>query len=124
MPATAARAQFIRQQFRSVTNGPVTAVVTAFGDLARRTSEPIETFFEHADDAQDMCDERIALQSAQRRRLAMQVSGEATGLGISYTATSPTVTMIDDDRLINKAALISELSIDFGKETTQFELWG
>ena len=32
--------------------------------------------------------------------------------------------MIDDDRLINKAAMISEITIDFGKETTQFELWG
>lgn len=124
MPATPTRMQFIRQQFRSVSNGPVTSVVTAFGDLARRTREPIETFFEHADDAQDMCDERVTLQSAQRRRIAVQVSGEATGLGIAYTATSPTATIIDDDRLINKSALISEFSVDFGKETTQLELWG
>lgn len=124
MPATAARAQFIRQEFRSVTNGPVTAVETAWGSLARRTSAPIETFFEVEADAQDICDERISLLSASRRRFTQQIQGEATGMGLSYITASPCATVKDSDRLMDGPALVSEIQIDFGKEVTQLELWG
>lgn len=124
MPATAARAQFIRQQFRSVTNGPASGVVTAWGDLSRKTTEPIPTFFESSADAQSICDERMALLSASRRRMSLVVSGEATGLSIAYSTASPVATVIDDDRLLNTAMLFAEIGIDFGSETTKLELWG
>lgn len=124
MPATATRAQFIRNEFRSLTYGPVTEVQTAFGELARRTKEPIPTFFENVSDTQAMCTERMSLLSASRRRMEMTVSGEQTGMDIALTTATPTVTMIDDDRGLNRAALVSAVTIDFGKETTTLELWG
>lgn len=124
MSATAARAQFIRQQFRSVTNGPVSGVVTAWGDLARKTTEPIPTFFETSADAQTICDERMTLLSASRRRMTQEVQGEDVGLGIDYTTSSPTATVIDDDRLLDAAMLFAEIGINFGTEKTTLETWG
>ena len=124
MPATADRAQFIRQEFRSASNGPVAAVVTAFGELARRTREPIETFFESEADAQALCDERMVLLGASNRRMSLAVSGEQTGMDMAYIGTSPTVTVIDDDRALNGDMLVTEFAIDFGAEQTTAETWG
>ncbi len=124
MPATPSRAQFIRQEFRSVTNGPVSSVVAAYGESARRTTEPIETFFVHQADAQAKCDERMVLLSASRRQMTQTINGEATGLGLSYTSGSPSVQVIDDERAINHAALVSEIIISFADEATTIQSWG
>ncbi len=124
MPATAARASFIKSEFRIVKNGPNATVVAKYGDSARRTKETIPTFFEVEADAQAMCDERAALLSGDRRRFDQSISGEQTGMGINYVSGSPTVNVIDDDRLANHNAVISDLKINFTKETTQIESWG
>lgn len=124
MPATAARAAFIKEEYRTVNNGPDSGVVTKYGDLARKSKEAIPTFFETEADAQAMCDERMTLLSADRRRFQQTISGEATGLGVSYILGSPTVRIIDDDRDALHLSIISELTIDFTNETTRIETWG
>lgn len=124
MPATAARATFIKNEYRTVNNGPNATVVTKYGDTARRSKEAIPTFFETEADAQAMCDERMTLLSADRRRFQNTISGESTGLGIAYVTGSPTVAIIDDDRSASHNAVISEITIDFTNETTKIESWG
>lgn len=124
MPATAARASFIKSEFRTVKNGPNAAVVAKYGDSARRTKETIPTYFEAEADAQAITDERATLLSGDRRRFDQGISGEQTGMGINYVSGSPTVNVADDDRLANHNAVISDLKINFTKETTQIESWG
>lgn len=123
MPATSARINFILNEFRVVKNGPDATVTGKYGDYARRT-DVVPTYFEAEGDAQAMCDERHALLSADRRRFQQTVSGEATGLGMAYTSSPPTVTVIDDNRQANHAALVSEIVIDLAKEETRIESWG
>jgi len=123
MPATAAQAAFIQEEFRVVKNGPDETVTGKYGDLARRT-DVIPTFFEVEADAQSMCDERKTLLSGDRRRFSQVVSGESTGLALAYTSTLPGVTVIDDRRKASHSALVSEFTIDFGKQTTSLETWG
>lgn len=124
MPATPAQAAFVRQQFRSVTVGPNASVDNLYGSLARKTSGPIETFFEVEGDADAMLTERLTLLGADRRRMVQTVSGAATGLGMTYIGATPSVLVIDDDRLIDQPALISEITVDFAKEETTLESWG
>lgn len=124
MPATPARIALITQEFRTVRNGPDTTVDGKYGATARKTTGPVETFFEDEGDAQAMCDERRTLLGADRRRFVQTVQGEATGLGLSYSTVSPTATVIDDSRQANHTALVSEITIDFAKEKTKLESWG
>lgn len=124
MPATGARAAFIKQQFRTVKNGPSAPVTAKYGASARRSKEAIETFFEVEADAQAICNELMTLLSADRRRFEQVISGEATGLGLNYIAGAPTVTVIDDERSANLNALVSEIAINFTDETTKIESWG
>jgi hypothetical protein len=124
MPATASRAEYVKTGYRTVRNGPDAAVATKYGDAARKTIEPVATFFEAEADAQAMCDERMALLSPDRRKLSQSVSGEMTGLSFNYTITTPQAQIVDDRRLVDHASLIAEFSIDFGKSQTSVESWG
>lgn len=123
MTATAAQAAFIKEEFRIVKNGPDSTVVAKYGDLARKT-DVVPTFFETQADAQSMCDERAALLSPDSRRMTQVVSGEDTGLALAYTSTLPGAIVIDDRRLAHHFALVSEFTIDFGKQATTLETWG
>lgn len=124
MPATSSRAAFIKQEFRTVNNGPNTTVVNKYGDLARKSKQAIPTFFEVEADAQAMCDERMTLLSADRRMFRQNVSGESTGINFSYISGPPTVAIIDDDRAATHNAIVSEFNVDFRNETTKIESWG
>lgn len=123
MPATPDRIEFIIAEHRIVKFGPDAGVVTKHGSSARRTGV-VPTFFEAQADAQAMCDERGALLSPDRRRFTTEILGEATGLGMAYTVTTPALTLIDDDFLANHTALVSEIKINFSKATTTIESWG
>lgn len=123
MTATPAQIGFITQEFRTVESSDSSAA-TKYGDAARKSEQPIETFFEVVADAQSMCDERKTLLAADRRRFTMTVSGESTGLGMAYTSSTPAVTVIDDERQANMPALVSEITIDFDAEQTRLETWG
>lgn len=125
MPATSARAAFIQTAFRSVVAGPDSAVVTKYGGKARDTKDsPIETFFDTESDAQAMVNERLTLLKADRRRFKADIQGEATGLALNPTQTTPAVTLIDDERMANFAGAVVGITIDFAKEKTSLEIWG
>lgn len=123
MPATPARIGFIMHEFRVVKSGPDAGVTGKYGSAARRT-DVIATYFDNEADAQALSDERLALLSGDRRRFSTTVSGEDTGLGMTYTLTPPTITVLDDTREANHAALVSEITLDFGREETRIESWG
>ena len=124
MTVTAARAEFIKVGYRSVESGPDTAVQTKYGDTARKTTEPVETFFEAATDAQAMCDERMDLLSGDRRKFVHDVSGESVGIGLDYSQTAPQATVIDDRRAANHPAICVEIIVDFQKQITSLDTWG
>jgi hypothetical protein len=124
MPATASRAEYVKTGYRTVRNGPDAAVATKYGDAARKTSEPIGTFFETEADAQAMCNERMGLLKADRRSFEQTVSGEQTGLALSYTQTAPQMTILDSQRVANHPAIAAEFAIDFSKQITTINSWG
>lgn len=123
MPATPDRIEFIIAEHRLVKFGPDAGVIAKHGSSARR-SGVVPTFFEAEADAQAMCNERGALLSPDRRRFSTVILGEATGLSLAYTVTTPALTLIDDDFLANHTALVSEIKINFSKATTTIESWG
>lgn len=124
MPATSSRIGFILQDLRIVTAGPDSSVDTKYGKLARKTDEPIETYFDDIADAQAICNARKALLSADRRRFQQSISGEAFALGLSYNQTTPAVTVVDSERQANLPAAIVEIGIDFEAGKSTVMTWG
>jgi len=124
MPATAFRIGFITQEFRTVTAGPDSTVDTKYGKLARKTEEPLETYFDDVADAQSICNARKTLLSADRRRFQQSVSGEGFVLGLGYNLTTPAVTVVDTERLANLTAIVVEAGVDFESEKSVVTTWG
>jgi hypothetical protein len=123
-PASPARVGRIIREFRVVTAGPDTGVVTRYGNLARDTAEPLETFFDSEADAQAMADERLALLSVTRSLVTVQIQGIDTAADLDPSLTLPTVTIIDDEQGRNSAALVFGVSIDMKTERSTLETWG
>jgi len=124
MPALPSRIGFITQEFRIATAGPNTAVEALYGNAARDTPDPLESFFDDVDDAQAMADERLALLEVQRSLVTASIQGVDTGVAIDPSLSLPTVRIIDDEQDRNSPALVVGLTIDMGKETTTLETWG
>jgi hypothetical protein len=125
MPATPDRIGFIRQAFRVVKSGPDSGVVARYGDSARDTPDPLPSFFDSEDDAQILSDERLALLSPDRRRLAMiTVGAPALPSAMPIDPVLPTVTMIDAERGIDTAAVVTEISIDTERDRSTLVPWG
>lgn len=125
MVATAARIGFISSEFRVVTSGPDSTVVAKYGATARDTPEPIETFFVDKAHAQVMADERLTLLSPDRRRAVMICSGiHGLPATMPHSPTTPVVTVIDDERALNRAAAVVEIGPDFERNRTTFGTWG
>ena len=124
MPATPSRIGFITQAFRVSTAGPNTAVETHYGNAARDTTEPLETFFDDPADAQAMVNERLALLSVTRSLVTVQIQGIATAADIDPSLALPTVTIIDDEQGRNSAALVFGVTIDMKTERSTLETWG
>jgi len=124
MPVTPERAEFIKQEFRIVEAGPDGSVLSKYGDTARKSTEPIPTFFEAEADALAMVEERMLLLSNDRRKFTQSVSGCQTGIDFSYSLTAPILTIIDDQRNADHPAVVAEFSIDFGKQQTSVVSWG
>lgn len=124
MPATPARIAFITQPFRLATAGPSSAVAAKYGTAARDTPEPVESFFVDPAHAQAMADERLALLSADRRRITPVASGIRALPSQLATIPAPTVRVIDDERALDRNAVVVELGLDFERGQTTFGLWG
>lgn len=124
MTATAERIGFITEEYRIVTSGPDNDVLLKYGSLARRATEPAATYLDSVLDAQALCDERHNLLKQDRRRFQQTVSGEDFGLGLEYSETTPTVTIIDSERDANFSAAIVEISVDLEAGTSSIVAWG
>ena len=124
MPATIERAAFIREEFRIAKAGPNTSVVANHGDNARRSKEPIPTYFVYEADAQIMATERLALLSSERRIFDQQVAKESVGLSLQYLQGPPTIRVIDDERGADHSALVYEIGVEYVSETTKIGSWG
>lgn len=127
MPATPERIAFITQPYRKAISGPDATVAAAFGDLARETNidEPIETLFDDISDAQAIGDIRLTLLKPNRGRYQPTLpSGLGFALALDYSQVTPTGTVIDPERDINKPALVGEIGFDFRRGGATLAMWG
>lgn len=125
MPATPARIGFILQQFRVAISGPDAMVVARYGTSARDTTDPIETFFDDVADAQAMSDERLALLSAERRRLTLVAAGAvALPSSIPVDPAIPTAMVVDEERGVKGNAAVVEIGLDFERDRSTLTTWG
>lgn len=123
MPATSSRIGFILNRFRRsvVTDEDVKA---RYGSLARQTDDPIPTYFSDQDDADVIAAERQALQSADRRRFRMAAVGVEDLIDLDLSMAAPLARVVDPDRGADMPALLCELTIDLGRNTSTVILWG
>lgn len=123
MPATAARATFIQSEFRkavAVTSAPQ----TRYGDDARKSDDPIPTYFDNVADAQVIATARQALMGVERRVFRPTINDAASALALSYLSAAPTVSYVDTERSANMTALVSDVTIDLAKQAATFTIWG
>jgi hypothetical protein len=124
MPATAATIGFCTAEARIATVGPDSGVVTKYGDAARFTEEPVETYFDSMDDVAVIAADRLTLLKADRRRFQAEVSGEDVGLGLTFKPSTPVATFIDDERQASMPVAIVEFGIDLERGRTALVMWG
>ena len=124
MPATPSRIGFITSDFRIVTAGPNTAVETLYGNTARDTAEPLETFFDDAADAQAMVNERLALLEVKRSLVPVSIDGTEFAAALDRALTLPTCRVIDDEQGRNSLALIVGVTVDYNTGRSVLETWG
>lgn len=124
MPATPARIGFITREFRTATAGPNSTVDTLYGNRARDTKEPIETFFDAESDAQAMANERLTLLEARRSLVTVSINGVDAAAALDPSLTLPTVRVIDDEQDRNSQALVVGIKIDMNTERSTLETWG
>lgn len=123
MPATPARIGFILEPYRrAVSETPATK--TRHGNLARESADPIDSWFASLADAQLRADQRQALFSPERRRFDV-VTSELDGLDAFLASEQAlTATLVDEERGLTKAMLVTAVTIDLEAQRAQFSLWG
>ena len=121
MPAIPARIGFVLREQRIVE--ATSAVMKArYGDAARDPKDdPFETFFDLAADAQAMASERLELIGTERRRFQPEIAG---ALELDFSETTPTVTMVDDERQVDQPSLVVSVTEDAGRDRTVLVCWG
>lgn len=123
MPATPARIGFILQEFRKVTvESP--SVATKYGDQARDSDDPVETFFDSTSDALAMAQERQDLLDGDRRQFRATAAGVSEVLALDYSAVTPTVRVVNPELDVDQDAIVIELSVDFGNGRQTITTWG
>lgn len=124
MPATPSRIGFVTQEFRIATIGPDSAVEALYGNAARDTPQPLETFFDETADAEAMAQERMNLLSPTRTLVTALIDRASVGAGINVSTGLTTVRVIDDEQNRNSLALVVAVGIDMNTERTTIEAWG
>ncbi|HEX5183573.1 MAG TPA: hypothetical protein VFW19_10535 [Allosphingosinicella sp.] len=129
MTATPARIAFVTQEWRSALPAPATSVKLKYGELARDTADLsgglVESYFDNVSDALTVATARLTLLSGDRRRFSQDMRDIKTVLSsLTYSQTTPTVQVIDDDRQANHLAAVVELSVDLGADKITLTTWG
>lgn len=123
MPATPARIGFIQEKFRrAVAETP--AMKTRFGDLARQSEDPVETFFDSETDAQVIAAARQTLLGTERRRFQLRTKGIEEVLAVAFNGDVPVVHYVDTERQVDRNMLLSEVVIDLGRGSANLTVWG
>lgn len=124
MPAQPSRIGFITQAYRETTAGPLLAVVSLYGNAARKTPDALPTYFDDIADADAMGDERLDMLGVQRSVITAQVDQVDAALDIDITETLPTATVIDDEQDRNGAGIVVGFTIDMNTERSTLVVWG
>lgn len=123
MAATSLRIGFIMTPFRrAISETP--SVKARYGDDARKSDDPIESYFDRVEDAQVIADERQALLSVERRRFRVTAKAVDEIAAIDLTAGVPVARFIDRQSDADRNVLVSEIVIDLAKQSTTTTLWG
>lgn len=123
MPATASRIGFIMQDFRRVV-ATTQAAKDRYGNLARESEDPVETFFDDIADAQVIANERQALLSADRRMFEVGVTGLDEIIALDYVGAVPVAQYVDPERSVDRSTLVSNIIIDFEQQSAALQVWG
>lgn len=123
MPATVARIGFISEEFRRV-KAETSAIKTRYGDLARESEDPVETWFDSEADAQVIATARQTLLGTERRRFQMKVQGLDEVLSLALGGDVPLAHYVDTDRAVGKNMLLSEIVVDLGRGSATLAVWG
>lgn len=125
MPADATRIGFIIEEFRKVVSEDA-SVRSAYGNVARETDDPVETFFDNEDDAQVMADERLALLGViGRRRFRLEVAGTQDVAALDYAGGQiPNAWLTSEQHNIDRKMVVAEIGYDFGKQDSAMMVWG
>ena len=124
MPATPTRIGFITQPYRIATAGPDLSVRALYGRLARKNTEPLPSFFDSVDDAEVIAEERLALLSAGRALVTVQIDQVDAALDLDPSQCLPTVRVIDDEQDRNSRAVVVGFGIDMNTERSTLTTWG
>lgn len=124
MPATPSRIGFITNEWRRAIAGPNADIEAQFGEAARDTPEPIETFFVNTADAQAMANERLALLGAKRRFVEVDVADDSVPFDLDFTDTLATAQVVDDELAIDRAMLVVSINVDLSTERVTLDAWG
>jgi len=123
MAATSVRIGFIMTGFRRAIAESATAKAR-YGDDARQSDDPVESYFDSVEDAQAIADERQALLSVERRRFKVTAKAVDEIANLDLTAGVPVAAFVDRQSDANRKMLVSEIIIDLSKQTTTTMLWG
>lgn len=123
MAATSARIGFIMTGFRRAIAESATAKAR-YGDDARQSDDPIESYFDNVEDAQTIADERQALLSIERRRWKVTAKAVDEMADLDLTAGVPVAQFVDRLSDADRKVLVSEIVIDLAKQSTTTTLWG
>jgi hypothetical protein len=123
MAATPDRIAFIREEFRrAVALSPTAAA--RHGNLARESDDPVETWFDDADDALTIATDRQALLSPERRSFTIQAVGLDEVQAIGTVGAAPVARFVDTDRGVDAAMLIGSIVMDFETGRATLAVWG
>lgn len=123
MPATPARIGFIMNAFRRAVSEDA-EVKSRYGSDARQSADPIESYFDNVTDAQAIADERQALLSPERRRFKVTAKAIEDISALDLAAGVPVARYVDTERDADRAVLISEIVLDFARQTATMTVWG
>jgi len=123
MPATPARIGFVLEPYRRAVS-ETAETKTRHGNLARESADPIDSYFASLADAQLRADERQALFSPERRRFDVTVSEVDALDALLASDTIMSATLVDEERGLSKAMLITTLTLDLEAQSAQVSLWG
>lgn len=123
MTATPTRIGFVIEPYRrAVSETP--AVAKRHGNLARESTDPLETYFASISDAQVRANERQDILSPDRRRFSFPILDVDIALDLLDAEEVVTARFIDEERGIDTRMVITDVVIDAEAGSATVKVWG